>query len=469
MKILAIETSCDDTGIAILETKSDKFKVLSNIVSSQIKIHQKYGGVFPMMAKREHQRNLVPVLIQSLKKAELIKTKKNDSPIIDGRRLLEIKKILKKENQLFENIKDFLKKYEKPDIDLIAVTNGPGLEPCLWVGINFAKALSYFWNIPIVPVNHIEAHILVNLVDLKSKTKNFTPTPKFGVGARKSKISRFHQGSSIASGHIKNQKLLPAICLVVSGGHTQLILMKGIGKYKIIGETRDDAAGECFDKCAKILGLDYPGGPQISALAEISQINAETNAEKRGNSDFRTIPCLILRSSAISLPRPMINSKDYDFSFSGLKTAVLYLVRDYPKSKFQSSQELWNKNNAIKEGAFVKEMCVEIQQAIIDVLIKKTIKAVKDYNAKIPTTKLSGIRDGKAIGAIILGGGVSANCELRSQFKLKVESSKLKVNVIFPEKHLSTDNALMIAITGWFHRNKKIAWQKLKANANLRI
>jgi len=437
MKILAIETSCDDTGIAILETKSDKFKVLSNIVSSQIKIHQKYGGVFPMMAKREHQRNLVPVLIQSLKKAELIKTKKNDSPIIDGRRLLEIKKILKKENQLFENIKDFLKKYEKPDIDLIAVTNGPGLEPCLWVGINFAKALSYFWNIPIVPVNHIEAHILVNLVDLKSKTKNFTPTPKFDVGARKSKS------------HIKNQKLLPAICLVVSGGHTQLILMKGIGKYKIIGETRDDAAGECFDKCAKILGLDYPGGPQISALAEISQINAETNAEKRGNSDFRTIPCLILRSSAISLPRPMINSKDYDFSFSGLKTAVLYLVRDYPKNKFQSSQEL--KNNL--DENFVRQMCVEIQQAIIDVLIKKTIKAAKNYGVK----------------TIILGGGVSANCELRSQFKLKVENSKLKVNVIFPEKHLSTDNALMIAITGWFHRNKKIAWQKLSANANLMV
>ena len=145
----------------------------------------------------------------------------------------------------------------------------------------------------------------------------------------------------------------------------------------------------------------------------------------------------------------MINSKDYDFSFSGLKTAVLYLVRDYPKNKFQSSQEL--KNNL--DENFVRQMCVEIQQAIIDVLIKKTIKAAKNYGVK----------------TIILGGGVSANCELRSQFKLKVENSKLKVNVIFPEKHLSTDNALMIAITGWFHRNKKIAWQKLSANANLMV
>ena len=410
MKILAIETSCDDTGIAILET-SDKqqeirFKVLSNIVSSQ-SIHKKYGGVFPMMAKREHQKNLVPVLIEALSKAKLLKIKSltNLTVVRFVSQLKTIEKILEKENELFEHLKEFLGKYEKPDVDLIAVTYGPGLEPCLWVGVNFAKALSYFWDIPVVPVNHIEAHILVNFLE--------------------------------------NQKIeFPAISLIVSGGHTQLILMKKIGKYEIIGETRDDAAGECFDKTAKILGLEYPGGPIISKIA----------AQVRPPLAYRG-------QTPVKLPRPMINSKDYDFSFSGLKTAVLYATRD----KFQSSQELKNK----LAPEFVNQMCVEIQQAIIDVLIKKTINAAKNYKAK----------------TIVLGGGVSANSKLRSQFKLKIKNQKHpyyvypsldkrsmgKINIIFPNPKLSTDNALMIAVTGYFHRNKKVSWQKLKVNANLRI
>ncbi|GAI39325.1 unnamed protein product, partial [marine sediment metagenome] len=200
MNILAIDTSCDDTCISILKVKNQKsktieFNILSNIVSSQIKVHQKYGGVYPFLAKREHQKNLMPVLKQALKKAKLLK----------------------------------LSKSQKPDIDIIAVTIGPGLDPCLWMGVNFAKALSYFWQVPIIPVNHIEGHLLANLLP---------------------------------------QIVFPAVCLVVSGGHTQLILMRKIGDYKIIGETRDDAAGECFDKTARILGLGYPGGPAIAALAE---------------------------------------------------------------------------------------------------------------------------------------------------------------------------------------------------------
>jgi N6-L-threonylcarbamoyladenine synthase len=237
MNILAIDTSCDDTCISILEVKNGRFNLKSNIVSSQIKIHQKYGGVYPALAKREHQKNLMPVLKQALKKAKLLKVSKN----------------------------------QKPDINAIAVTIGPGLDPCLWMGVNFAKALSYFWQVPIIPVNHIEGHILANFL---TKTDN------------------------------NFQKSFPAICLIVSGGHTQLILMKGIGNYKIIGETRDDAAGECFDKTARILGLSYPGGPAIASEAE----------------RISTVQCKL----QIKLPRPMINSKDYDFSFSGLKTAVLY-------------------------------------------------------------------------------------------------------------------------------------------------
>ena len=379
MKILAIETSCDDTGISVLEAsgalkKSPSFNVLSNIVASQIKVHQKYGGVYPAMAKREHQKNLVPVLFKSLKEAKLLslKTKSKNNLISNTQHL---RPILDREPELLKKLIPFLKKYEKPDIDIIAVTNGPGLEPCLWVGVNFAKCLSLCWNIPIVPVNHIESHILVNTL------KN--PLIKF-----------------------------PAIALVVSGGHTQIILVNGIGKYKILGETRDDAAGECFDKCAKILGLGYPGGPIISKLAE----NVKT---------FRT------------LPRPMIGNKDYDFSFSGLKTAVLYADR-----KITS-----------KTAKYKKEMSAEIQQAIIDVLIKKTIKAVKDFNAK----------------SLILGGGVSANKELRKQFKDKLEKESLRINFLVPEANLSTDNALMIAVTGFYHQKGTKDWQKISADGNLRI
>jgi N6-L-threonylcarbamoyladenine synthase len=383
MKILAIETSCDDTAIAVLEIKGNKqspvFDALSNIVSSQIEIHKKYGGVYPIMAKREHQKNLVPVLLEALKQVKLLKNSKQ----IQGSKYKTLKDILAREDMLYKNLRGFLQKYNKPDIDLIAVTNGPGLEPCLWVGINFAKALSYYWDIPVLAVNHIESHILVNYFN--NKDINF-----------------------------------PAIALVASGGHTQLILMKGVGKYKILGETRDDAAGECFDKCAKILGLEYPGGPIIAELAE------EVRPPRGG-------------LTSIKLPRPMINTKDYDFSFSGLKTAVLYQVRkDGKKAKSKKYKE---------------EMSAEIQQAVIDVLIKKTVKAGKDYKAK----------------TIILGGGVSANQELRKQLKDRIEKQIPNTRYLIPNAALSTDNALMTAIAGYFHKKKTKEWKNIKASANLRI
>lgn len=342
--ILGIETSCDDTAISVLRAdENGSFKVLSNVISSQIEIHKQYGGVYPMLAKREHQKNLAPTLELALKKAKINNKK----------------------------------------IDLIATTVGPGLEPCLWTGINFAKELAKEWNLPIVPVNHIEAHILVNL------PKNF-----------------------------------PAICLVVSGGHTQIILMEKIGKYKILGETRDDAAGECFDKTAKILGLPYPGGPAIAKLA----------AKLSG--------CQTPAQLACRLPRPMILTNDYDFSFSGLKTAVLY---DFIK-----------RERAVqKDKKYIQEMAAEIQQAIIDVLIKKTIKATKDYRAK----------------SIILGGGVSANKELRKQLKQKIkEKLPLDTKYLIPDTALSTDNALMTAIAGYYNRKSATKnWQALEAKANLRL
>ncbi len=329
MNILAIETSCDDTAIALVQVKNKKFKVLSSVVSSQIEIHKKWGGVYPSLAKREHIKNL---------------------PVV-------FKKAHKKQKST----------------DFVAVTVGPGLEPCLWTGINFARDLAKKLDIPIIPVNHVEAHILVNF--------------------------------------IKKRPKLPALALVVSGGHTQLILVKDIGKYKILGETRDDAAGECFDKTARILGLDYPGGPAIAKQACV----------KPGFTQ--------------KLPRPMMYSKDYDFSFSGLKTAVLYNFRNQSR-KTQKSKK------------YIQEMASEIQQAVIDVLAKKTKLAALDYNVK----------------TIIVGGGVSANKELRRQFK------KTFNNVIFPDKELSTDNAVMAAVAGYYNKSKKTKdYEKIKAKANLRI
>ncbi|MDD2697073.1 MAG: tRNA (adenosine(37)-N6)-threonylcarbamoyltransferase complex transferase subunit TsaD [Candidatus Pacebacteria bacterium] len=343
MKILAIETSCDDTSVSVIEAKNN-FRILSNVVSSQIKIHRKYGGVYPLLAKREHQKNLPTVFKKALKQAE---TKK---------------------------------------IDLLAVTVGPGLEPCLWQGINFTIDLAKELKLPIVPVNHVEAHIAANFIDGNPK------------------------------------KIFPAICLVVSGGHTQLILMKNIGKYKILGETRDDAAGECFDKVARILGLGYPGGPIIAKLAQ--QYNFKIKNRKL----------------KISLPRPMIQQKNYDFSFSGLKTAVLY--------------EFKNRSPRIRKSKeYTLAICHEVQQAAIDVLIRKTIKAAKDFKAK----------------SVILGGGVAANKELRKQLKEKIEKEILNSKLYLPNPKFCTDNAAMVAVCAYFNRSKKKNWQKIKADANLRI
>lgn len=383
MKILAIETSCDDTAIAVIAAKGKKspcFNILSNIVSSQIKIHKKWGGVFPAMAKREHQKNLVPVLKKALEKALMLKKGKTE---ISLQKQKELEKILSREKGLLKRIENFCASFKKPDIDFLAVTFGPGLEPCLWAGVNFAKALSLLWNLDIIPVNHIEAHILVNF--------------------------------------LQNQKMkFPAIALIVSGGHTQIILAKAIGKYKIIGETRDDAAGECFDKTARIIGLPYPGGPEI-----------EKKAQELGKKKVKF---------NISLPRPMLFSKDYDFSFSGLKTAVLY---DWQRRKEKER----------KSGQYKREMAYEIQEAIIEVLLKKTLKAAKDHIAK----------------TILLGGGVTANKTLRQRFEEKIKKDLPNTKLFIPEPFFSTDNATMAGISAFFHLKGKKNFRKVEADANLRI
>lgn len=362
MRILAVETSCDETGIAVVETsggiKTPGFSVLANITASQATLHAKYGGVFPMMAKREHAKNLTPILEQALKESGLYKK-------ASGQKLPEakLKKLLEREPELFANLSKFLPGTKKPKIDAIAVTSGPGLEPTLWVGINFAKALSLAWDIPVVPVNHMEGHI----------------------------FSAFINESEFSVGKIK----FPALALLVSGGHTELVLAKDWLKYKIIGETRDDAAGEAFDKVARLLDLPYPGGPEISRLAKTGRENPE-----------------------IKLPRPMLHSGDFNFSFSGLKTAVLYLVKKMGK--------LSDKTKA--------DLALEFEKAVAEVLVAKTLSAMRKYGAK----------------TLILGGGVAANDRLREGLKKILAEKFPDCALHLPAKNLTGDNALMIAVAGYF-------------------
>ncbi|MBI4118725.1 MAG: tRNA (adenosine(37)-N6)-threonylcarbamoyltransferase complex transferase subunit TsaD, partial [Parcubacteria group bacterium] len=332
MKILAIETSCDETGLALIESDTkNKVNILANLVSSQIETHRPYGGVVPNLAKREHLKNL-PILWQKLQ---------------DPR-------------------------YRIQDLDLIAVTNGPGLAPCLWAGINFAQKLAQELNKPLVGINHLKGHIYIALLEQQisnsqflisnSKSQILHPKPYTSSSLRLSEPNGLYPFK------------FPVLSLIVSGGHTQLIFSKKLGHYQIVGETLDDAAGEAFDKVAKLLGLGYPGGPEISKLAV------------KGNS------------KRFDLPRPMLNSKNFDFSFSGLKTAVLYLVKGLTPNHPQPLK-LTPKNKA--------DLAASFEQAVVDVLVHKTILVAKNLTPK----------------TLILGGGVAANKKLRRELKSAVKKN----------------------------------------------
>lgn len=391
MKILSIETSCDETAISIVDVSGGKkptFKILGNRVASQIALHAQYGGVFPMMAKREHAKNFTPLLLEVLKESKLLKnriTKKS----INEKKISKAEELLLREEGLSDAIKDMYEKYSNPKIDCIAVTSGPGLEPTLWVGISAAKSLAELWDLPIVPVNHMEGHILS--VFPKEKSKTFK---------------------------IENIKL-PALSLLVSGGHTELVLVKDIGKYKILGATLDDAAGEAFDKVARMLDLPYPGGPKISEMARSA----------RGKS-----------THSIVFPRPMKGTPDFNFSFSGLKTAVLYKIRDIGKLDQLTKEEI----------------ALAFEDAVIDVLTHKTIKAIQKHKIK----------------TLIVGGGVAANMRLREVLKEKVSEVDKKIAVHFPTRELSTDNSLMIAIAGYItylKKKKGVNPKSIKANGILKL
>jgi N6-L-threonylcarbamoyladenine synthase len=392
MKILGIETSCDETGICIIETENNssdsKIKILGNQLYSQIAIHAQYGGVFPMMAKREHAKNLVPQLEKCLVEANFFKLKVESEKLKVSEE--KIKEILARENDLSKDLIELIEKIEKPDIDMIAVTNGPGLEPALWVGVCFAKAISEAWNIPVIPVNHMEGHVVVAALLPEQEPKTYKLKPVN----------------------------YPSISLLISGGHTQLVLSKENGKYEIIGNTKDDAIGEAFDKVARILGLPYPGGPQISKLADKERIEFPD------------------KKTSYPLPRPMIHSHDLNFSFSGIKTAVLY-----------TTQKIGVLTDEIKQ-----EIAREFEDAVVEVIVKKTKQAVEQYGAQ----------------TIIIGGGVSANKKIRNDFAKLAQD--LNVEFMVPEFSASTDNAFMIAVAGFLNiLSGKQPEKDFKANGNLSL
>ena len=399
MKILSIETSCDETAISILKAEGSfddlksppKFKVLANNLISQIDVHKEYGGVFPALAKREHSKNLIPLLqktltdIKSSSRSATHHTVNND-----------ISEVLEREPELLKLFLEYIPTVKIPEIDAISVTQGPGLEPALWVGINFAKALSLVWNKPLIPVNHMEGHLLASLVSPKSKTQS----------SKTEKIT------------------FPTIGLLISGGHTELILTKEIGSYEKIGQTRDDAIGEAFDKVARMMELPYPGGPEISKIAQIQR--------EKGSGSRNTIDKW--EKIEIKLPRPMLNTDDFDFSFSGLKTAVLYLIKNLKKENEWEELPI-----EIKQ-----KIALEFENSVTEILLKKTQKAIEKYNAK----------------TLILGGGVIANNYIRQSFQ-QFSPSSTELEILMPETEFSTDNAVMIGIAGY------LQYLKLKEKGQL--
>jgi len=298
-------------------------------------------------------------------------------------------------------INEAIEQADVPAIDAIAVATGPGLITSLMVGVETAKTLAYAWDIPVISINHIEGHIYANFISTQHATRN--------------------------TQHIK----FPAVVLTVSGGHTLLALMKGHGDIKTIGQTRDDAAGEAFDKGAKMLGLGYPGGPAIAGIATEfpnSKFQIPNKHQVQNSND----------QNRINLPRPMLNSPNYDFSFSGLKTALLYSLK---------KDKDWKKK--------IPEYCREYQQAIIDVLISKTIKAAKKYK----------------VSTIMLAGGVAANKELRSQMDEKIKKELPDIHFTLPDLKYTTDNAAMMATAGYYkaQRQEFTPWQDLRVDCNLEL
>ena len=368
MTILGIESTCDETGVALV--KNGK-QILSNIVASSVNLHKKYGGVVPEVAAREQVRVMVPVLKEAILKAKISTDR----------------------------------------IDAIACAYGPGLTGSLLIGVETAKTLAVAWDKPLIPVNHLIGHIYANWLkgttDYRLQTKG------------QSTANSLRSTAVVSSQNAVDQQIdsrqstvdFPAVALIVSGGHTDLILMTDHGKFRFLGGTRDDAAGEAFDKVARILGLHYPGGPEIEKLAR--------------NYNFK--------QSKFNLPIPMASGDNFDFSFSGIKTALFNLSQ---KSSLTSLDKL--------------EIAYKFQAAVCEVLVKKTQKAASKYKVR----------------SIVVGGGVAANSELKR--RMSEVSQNHNIKVFFPEKEFAIDNGAMIAACAYY-LPRKTAPLSLKADSSLHL
>lgn len=446
MKILGIETSCDETAICLVDAKgaflqSDfEAQVLGNALYSQIAVHAQYGGVYPNLAKREHIHNLVPMLTQCLQQTQVAEGSCDQKGIITPLlartyQLSTIQSILARESELFDQLKIFLETHERPDIDAIAVTYGPGLEPALWVGVNFAKALSLAWSVPIVAVNHMEGHSIISTLE------------KTGEIFRLKRIT------------------FPMLSLLISGGHTELVLSRSWMRYQIVGQTLDDAVGEAFDKVARLLGLPYPGGPEISRLANQSRSQSIPKGLAGKVSPF--LPDL----SEIVLPRPMLKDNTLNFSFSGLKSAVRRLVDELSKKIKETNATMsdghddskiilpseFNNTKTVSERPLLSDKVVmdiarEFEDAVTEVLVSKTLKAVEQYQVE----------------TVVVGGGVSANAHIRASLRDALDHN---TQALFPEPSLATDNAIMIAMAGYFKaiKSEYADAVTLKAEGNLKL
>ncbi len=360
---LAIETSCDETAVAIIDVRGTTITVRSHLVFSQASLHATFGGVFPNLAKREHAKALPLLLTSALTEAQITSNTPPQKEL-----LTNIQALLIKDTILCETLIPFIQNTNIPLIDGIAVTYGPGLEPALWVGLNTARALAYAWNVPLYPMNHMEGHIAAALLS-ENTSDNTSPQRRYTL----------------------TEPLVPALAVLLSGGHTEFDLIHRIGTYERIGETQDDAVGEAYDKVARLLGLPYPGGPLL--------------AQKAQEARTRHV------QSPIKLPRPMITSDTLHTSFSGLKTAVRYAVEKITPLTDQDTIGIAR----------------EFEEAVTEVLIRKTHAAIEKTAAE----------------SLILGGGVVANEYLRAAFaRLAKEHS---IPLFAPHPTLATDNALMIA------------------------
>lgn len=355
--ILGIESSCDETGAAVIE---DGRHIRSNVVATQIDMHRQYGGVFPEMASRQHMLTITPVIERGLSDAGV--------------------------------------GYD--DLDAIAVTCGPGLAGSLLVGVNAAKAIAFARGIPLIGVNHLEGHIYANwLIPTNLEAGSEPPAePEF-----------------------------PLLTLIVSGGHTELVLVTDHGKYRLLGRTIDDAAGEAFDKVGRLLGLEYPGGPAIERSARV------------GNPE------------AFDLPRSWMPGT-YDFSFSGLKTAVLRVVQQYDQKARQASQMQRNRLVSTQTTTIVRDVPVanlaaSFQASVVDVLVEKTRQAAEEHDVRM----------------VLLAGGVAANTHLREQM-----TRRLDVPVRVPPVALCTDNGAIIGTAGHYRymAGERAGWD-LDVIANL--